>query len=93
MASWLSLVSFTSVMLRMTVVISSSSAPNKTASPSEKMHKEDLSDTEAKEITSVREEKWNLSLYTSTVVRCLGRIFLKVLFIKMNNKTKDQIQS
>lgn len=44
-------------MLRMTVVISSSSAPNKTASPSEKMHKEDLSDTETKEITSDKRRK------------------------------------
>lgn len=29
----------------------------------------------------------------STVVTYVERIFLKVLFIKMNNKTKDQIQS
>lgn len=43
MASWMSLVSFASVILRMTVVISSSSAPSKTASPREKLYKEDLS--------------------------------------------------
>lgn len=44
-------------MLKTTVVIPSSPAPNKTACPSEKMCKEDLSDIETKEITSDKRRK------------------------------------
>jgi len=44
-------------MSRMTVVISSSSPPNQTASPSAKVYKEDISGIETKEITSDKRRK------------------------------------
>lgn len=91
LTSWLSLVSFTLVMLRTTVVISSSSAPIKIAI--KRFIKRILLIYKPKNLLLRKEGKWKLSLYMSTAVRYLGRIFPKVLFIKINNKTKDQIQN